>query len=229
MRFAIIDGTGEFFDSTYHKNMSDSFCQQIARSLGLSPSGDANENHQCQYQRGPSTDGLSVYRRAHRAANWLARGDSPIYLAGYSRGGSAVIYAAELLEERGRDVSCLFLFDAVARHPFYYGRVVPGNVRFSVHMHRENTPEDIERYDNTINAKIGNPLRPWFGNTGLRSRGDGVHIRKGMKGSHAALGGPGWIAIPSDEADSQKVAEEMNRHFAAQRIPVKLRAKSSRF
>ena len=46
-------------------------------------------------------------------------------LAGYSRGGSAAILAAEQLDKEKVNVDALFLFDAVARHRFSGGEVIP--------------------------------------------------------------------------------------------------------
>ena len=110
---AVIDGTGPWSDAEYVRSMASSFCRQLATQLGAA----------AHYYRGPSAAGLGVRSEASAAAEWLrqkSRQDrtARLMLAGYSRGASAAIYAAEFLAETRHNVDSMFLFDAVARHVF---------------------------------------------------------------------------------------------------------------
>ena len=92
LKMAIIDGTGDADLSKYKADMKNSFCVQLERAL----KSDA------YYQRGPSSAGLEVAAEAWRAARFLIDAyqqdkNTRLMLAGYSRGGSAAIMAAELL------------------------------------------------------------------------------------------------------------------------------------
>ena len=49
-------------------------------------------------------------------------------LAGYSRGGSAAMMAAQILNKQGLRVDAMLLFDPVARHASESREIVPGNV-----------------------------------------------------------------------------------------------------
>src|SRR4051794_31599940 len=121
IRLAVIDGTGPYNDAEYNFLMHYSFCNQIAHQLGAA----------ARYERGPSTEGYRVHERGERAAKFLENGRRKgrrLMLAGYSRGGSAAIMGAEILQKQGIRVDAMFLFDPVARHASKGGTVVPGNV-----------------------------------------------------------------------------------------------------
>lgn len=122
-----------------------------------------------------------------------------IILAGFSRGGLAVMEVARKL---GRPVDALLLFDAVDRTPeelqrrmvgskvniipgvrMEANRPVPSNVRFCAHA---------RRYPETDS-------RPSFGNTGTRAANPGAtrYVEKFFWGTHGAIGG-----VPQDSDSS---------------------------
>jgi hypothetical protein len=154
---AVIDGTGPYNDATYNKLMHFSFCSQIARQIGAA----------ARYERGPSIEGYRVHERGERAAKFLQDGyrggARSLMLAGYSRGGSAAIVGAEILEKQGRAVDALFLFDPVARHASEGGEVVPANVALLFIARRRLDPALVAKYDHTIgplrHALFHNPMR----------------------------------------------------------------------
>lgn len=124
---AIIDGTGNWNDDDYRRAMAGSFCRQLE-------SGFVGPTH---YERGPSFEGFRIRERGQRAATFLAgvkrsQPDARLFLAGYSRGGSAALFAAHILNEMGSiGVDGLFLFDPVRMHLTSGGRGIPANVHFS--------------------------------------------------------------------------------------------------
>jgi hypothetical protein len=197
--------------------MTNSFCTQIVSGVGAS----------AKYWRGPSNEGFSVRSKARAAADWLAggpKGDT-LMLAGYSRGASAAIYAAEFLQDQGLKVDSLFLFDAVARHIFPGGEVIPANVGFSRHACRTDDATFVGRYEGSINSGMGNPARPWFGHTGLSYVGSGDHAACEFIGSHGALGGVGWKQVAEDPKCQAAVAIWMNKILAQRGLSVVLEAR----
>jgi hypothetical protein len=142
-------------------------------------------------------------------------------LAGYSRGASAAIYAAELLEETRDRVDSMFLFDAVARHVYHGGEVIPANVSYSRHAMRSQNQTFVAHYEGTIGWP-SNPTRPSFGNTGVRHRGGGDHERRVFTGSHGALGGVGWRVVHEDAHCQVQVARWFNGIFRSRGVGVTL-------
>lgn len=222
-RIAVIDGTGADDDGQYRKDMEQSFCRVLANQLG--PAAD--------YQRGPSMAGMEVRNEALRAAGWLRRqrrldATADLMLAGYSRGGSAAIWAAEMLEREGVPVHSLFLFDPVARHLYDGGEVIPSNVRFSRVCRRAQNWAFVMKYEGTLSSgkRLGatsNPVRPFFGNTGLQWRGMGDHEAPTVfTGSHGALGGVGWAFVSEDSTCQAQVSAWMGGHMKARGLDVKL-------
>jgi LysM repeat protein len=222
---AIIDGTGDSDDDQYSKDMQNSFCKQLERGI---------EPKRRHYWRGPSTSGSQVADEAEAAYRYLsdakkANPDTRLMLAGYSRGGSAAIMAAELLQLRDNfNVDALFLFDAVARHTFKGGEIIPSNVLFSAHVHRQLTAYLLLKYEGTISdaqvkgvtvsGSMSNPMRPFFGNTGLQYRGSGTHHTHSVVGSHGAMGGVGWSFITEDKTGQADVAAWMNGQLQSQGV-----------
>jgi hypothetical protein len=217
-RMAIIDGTGPGDDREYSESMKNSFCKQLGNALEHKKIG--------RYWRGPGAAGTEVDEEAAAAAGYLlAMHDTNpnlrLMLAGYSRGGSAAIMAAEILEKQNVPVDALFLFDAVARHIYSGGEVIPKNVHFSRHARRELNWHMVLKYEGTFSdvggvVNMSNPMRPSFGNTGLTWRGDGDHLpAKPFKGTHGALGGVGWGFVPEDIACQKAVAKWMNEQLAS--------------
>ena len=222
LKMAIIDGTGDSDDSKYAAGMKNSFCVQLKTAL---PSD-------VDYQRGPSSAGLEVAAQAWRAARFLIDAyhqdkNTRLMLAGYSRGGSAAIMAAEQLAMASIPVDSLFLFDAVARHVYPGGEVIPANVKFSRHARRCQDVFLVLKYEGTISDGLGdtsNPMRPSFGNTGLQWKGNGDHeVATSFIGSHGALGGVGWPFIVEDPECQRNVACFMNRHLMSRGVHVHLK------
>src|SRR6266404_2319493 len=208
---AVIDGTGPYNDATYNKLMQYSFCNQIARQIGAA----------AQYERGPSAEGYRVHERGERAATFLQdgrhRGARRLMLAGYSRGGSAAIMSAEILQKQGIGVDALFLFDPVARHASEGGVVVPANVALLYIARRRLDPALVAKYDHTIgplwHAILHNPMRVFFGETAVTEAASVKATISTFPGSHGAIGGVGWKHV-SEDTDCQKdVAAFMNSAF----------------
>jgi len=226
IRLALINGTGPPGPS-YEQIMANSFCYQLAQTLGATSF----------YRRGPKLLGQEVKNEARSAYKWLkaAHEDDPntrLMLAGFSRGGSAAIMACEMLERDQIPVDSLFLFDAVARHEFSGGTVIPANVRFSRHARRCLAAGFVEKYEGTLSrlSLVGgfdNPIRPMFGNTGLTWRGDGDHQpAEAFVGSHGAMGGVGWRFVVEDNDCEREVAQWMGEHLARRGVEVALKAYS---
>ena len=221
---AIVNGTGPP-GPAYDDLMRSSFCLQLEQKL----------ESRSLYVRGPKLFGYEVRNEALAVRRWLksaheADPDSRLMLAGYSRGGSAAIMACEMLEHDGITVDSLFLFDAVGRHEFPGGSVIPANVRFSRHARRCHAADFVERYEGTL-KRIGliggfeNPIRPLFGNVGMTWRGDGDHApAQAFLGSHGALGGVGWRFVLEDSACERAVAIWMTRHLRQRGLQVSLDA-----
>lgn len=224
VRLALVNGTGPP-GPEYDQVMKSSFCFQLGDQLGS----------RSFYLRGPNLFGKEVWDEAKAVHRWLkaAYEEDPtrrLMLAGYSRGGSAAIMACEMLEHDHVPVDSLFLFDAVARHEFPGGNVIPANVKFSRHARRSLAADFVERYEGTVKGihligGFSNPARPLFGNVGLRWRGDGDHqSAERFLGSHGALGGVGWRFVVEDAACERDVAAWMNEHLEARGVDVKLKA-----
>ena len=112
--YAGIDGTGPWSDKTYKRDFEHSFVNTLHKRWpypGMS-----------FYHRGPSLLGMETDNLARKVCKFVekqvdkgkAKG---VILAGYSRGGAAVIEAAKYLDGWFTDifVDGLFLFDAVDR------------------------------------------------------------------------------------------------------------------
>lgn len=245
---AIVDGTGDWDDDDYQQSMAHSFCVQIASSLGLHVGDKPIENYNCRYERGPSFDGMRMIGRAERAADFLykartVKGGSKARLAvaGYSRGASAVIMAAERLAKRtpAIDIDAMFLFDPVARHPYWGGTMIPANVKEVWKVHRLLDPKAVAEYDNLfarlskpladsralqvvapathgaivaahyVASDWSHPMRPGFGFTALKYLGSGPVHEAAFVGSHGAMGGVGWKNVREDVKCQQDIAAFM--------------------
>ena len=221
IRMAIVDGTGPA--KGYETAMAQSFCHVLSLQLGAS----------AYYQRGPNNSGLEVLPEAARVFGYAMseyRRDAgvQIMLAGYSRGGSAVIMAAELLEAQGVPVHSMFLFDPVARHVYPGGEVIPSNVAFSRVARRDQSWSFVMKYEGTLKTSdtlgdSSNPCRPFFGSTGLNWRGFGDHRTPTVfKGSHGALGGVGWKFVTEDAACQLQVSAWMGQQMGSRGLTVNL-------
>ena len=230
---AVIDVQRKADTEKYNASMANSFCKQLD-SLSYS-----------RYFRGPSTLGSEVQSLANDACKWLLgkwerEPAAKLMLAGYSRGGSAAILAAEMLATEGRcrvqaggepiPVDSMFLFDAVARHKFSGGETVPANVAFCRHAMRSQSPLFVLKYEGSISdhwalGPGSNPTRPLFGHTGLTAGGGVDFVKRTFTGTHGALGGVGWKFVKEDKGCQQDVAAWMSEQLKARGVRIDLQNK----
>lgn len=151
----IVDGTGDFSDTDYAVSMAGSHCAVLHHL----------NKPNAFYFRGPdllsaikSTGGTAekVFRKVMQEEfppAFLAPGQpqkprSPIFLAGHSRGGAAVVRVAQMLAERKVFVHGMFLFDAVDRTIFLDSvQTVPWNVLQCYHAVRNEGAEVVMSHE----------------------------------------------------------------------------------
>lgn len=108
--FGGIDGTGDFWNRPYEKVFKNSHVHTLHKEWTHGPS---------HYRRGPWWEGswtiVEAYRIFRKVRQDWREGADAIFLAGYSRGGAAVIEIAKWLKEENIPVECLILFDPVDR------------------------------------------------------------------------------------------------------------------
>ena len=215
---AIVDGTGPKKD--YDNLFKLSFCRVLADKL----------QQNAYYQRGPTAAGFQTLPEAWRAYDWLLDQhkkdpSAKLMAAGYSRGGSAVIMAAEWLKAKGIKIDSMFLFDPVARHIYDGGEVIPDNVAFSRVAQRDQSWRFVTKYEGTITdgaGKTSNPARPSFGQTALKWTGSNDYQAKSFKGTHGALGGVGWGFVPEDKPCQVEVSKWMTQAMQARGLALDL-------
>ncbi len=105
-----IDGTGDFWNRKYAKVFSKSHVNTLYKEWTHGPS---------HYRRGPWWEGswtvVEAYRIFRKVRQDWKDGADAIFLAGYSRGGAAVIEIAKWLKQENIPVECLILLDPVDR------------------------------------------------------------------------------------------------------------------
>ena len=114
----IIDGTGDYGRDSYAKAMAGGFCKKVQFLAGRPSQSSEKAKGAVLYHRGPGLAGTETYAIADEMLSKVPRRWDPkedMYLVGHSRGGAAVIYAAQELEKRGISVRAMVLFDAVDR------------------------------------------------------------------------------------------------------------------
>lgn len=128
---SVVDGTGDKNGLTYRRNMTGGMCDQLARTF------------KGRYYRGPVLNGSDTFEIAESAYRDIktdpALNRQPLFLAGHSRGGAAVIRVAQWLKADGIPVEAMFLYDAVDRtvlDPLVDVQVVPANVKRVYHARR---------------------------------------------------------------------------------------------
>ncbi len=228
---AIIDGTGPFFDKAYHRAMDQSFCKQ------LDVSGPRMATY---YQRGPGDSGLADGAYSLNAVKWLtdqkaADPAARIMLAGYSRGGSTVLAVAAALRTVDISVDSMFLFDAVSRQVLADGRDIVSSVQYCRHAVRSDDPALVAKYEKYIDVPDGlggvgqvvnpftkNKMRPWFGHVALTAPKGVDFATARFRGTHGALGGVGWKAVPEDAPAQISVAAWMNPFLQARGVPASI-------
>lgn len=207
----VVDGTGPDSDAAYRQELGASFCSQIAQMTGG------------EYFRGPTLWGSEVEKISQRAADAamaLVGAGKPALLAGYSRGGCAVILAAKILKERGVRVQAMFLFDAVDMQvsDMSSSQVIGDNVDYVAHA---TSARDLLFW-------IQNPIKSrfYFYNTGRWLSGSGVMAERSFTGSHGAIGGAPWSDVSGDADCAHSVAKWMNNHLSIHGVSASLKLKS---
>ena len=180
--FAGIDGTGETDDATYAVSFANSFVKKLSTQW---------RSDLRFYNRGPAFWGTATKQLGNDAAafvaeRWktvLAHSGTPfVFLAGYSRGGAAVIHASRELKKKGINVTCMLLYDPVDSTPTLAldVRTVPSNVVRCYRAYR--APETRSRED--------------FNNCGLSADSPGVTkfvTFAPFRCTHSGMGGMPWL------------------------------------
>lgn len=184
--FAGVDGTGTHVNAIYSLEFANSIVQRLYRSWrGVGPA---------QYQRGPTNLGFSTSDLARTAAKFVetqwnqewARNPRytgapriSVFLAGYSRGGAAIIETCHHLKDLGIEVQCLVLCDAVERTLGYNWTTIPSNVRLCFHAVRD--PYTFSRR--------------WMGNCGrqIENRQITDYRERMFHCTHGGVGGTPWF------------------------------------
>jgi pimeloyl-ACP methyl ester carboxylesterase len=159
----------------------------------------------------------------------MAIGAGTIYLAGYSRGGSAAVIAAQMLADKGVPVTGLFLFDPVARHGSASSDVVPANVAAAFTARRAIGAPQMDKYDWALLGDLAghNPVRNWFGTTATQFASPSTQRRDTVEvGSHGALGGVGWKGVSEDIPCQEAVARFFNQALREQQLPIQIESRT---
>ncbi len=158
--FICVDGSGPDERAEYSAAFHDSYLAQITRQ--------STQTFSQRYVGPNMTGGRQVPPqvivdaiRARYDAGEADRADTSVFLAGYSRGGAAVVHVASLLEGMGITVDALFLFDAVDRSisigdSLPAGNVdrVPANVLHTYHARRDPHAESRESFEATATSAV---------------------------------------------------------------------------
>lgn len=209
-----VDGTGVDDDAEYERAFKNSFVKSLSRESRWRESG---------YERGPALLGRRTRPSGERAATAVAKWVVPdsdetresqfVVLAGYSRGGAAVIHSCNLLKQKGISVDLLLLFDAVDRAAGVSDvMVVPNNVKQVFHARRHSDSKSRTTFGN-----CGIRLQP--GSGGRRSM---AYVQKFFHGTHGSIGGVPWQRDPSPK----KTQAIMTCAVAPFIIPVLLASKA---
>jgi hypothetical protein len=175
----IVDGTGPILwndPAEYDKFYHNSFCARLSRAHAPS-----------NYTRGPVVQGTDTKEkgdRALRAALQMTAQPSckGLVMAGHSRGGAAVIYAAQKLQQQGILVDMMALYDGVDMETGVNGYYIPPNVLHVRHAMRSPAGQS----------------RPYWGNCGVLYDGPGPYESMTFYGTHAAVGGVPWKTAGED-------------------------------
>jgi hypothetical protein len=206
--FGGVDGTGVWNNREYAEIFEHSFVATLCRSWTVGPRN---------YVRGPvtadnkpvdSTYLAAVQTYRHVLSHWKT-GESAVFLAGYSRGGAAVIEVAKWLRDKEIPVECLILFDPVDR---------TGQVGSPL----RNTPI-VDTVKTVIYAKRSPAAksRESFGNCGLTMWNGQPTPYREFFATHGGLGGVPWSQpkaggfINEGPPDGEtRITVQMDRHGA---------------
>lgn len=179
--FLGVDGSGAFGNETYAKVFSDSFVKRLANK------GPFMKRH---YLRGPSMTGVETMSIVVTGYAWMKtqvddcnrhKQQYRVFMAGYSRGGAAVVEIAHRLKAQGIKVHTLLLFDAVDQSliPDARADVIPSNVSYAFHAMRD--------------PKAGS--REFFGNCAKKFEGNVQAVKRYFFCTHGAMGGTPWSTV----------------------------------
>jgi pimeloyl-ACP methyl ester carboxylesterase len=228
-----VDGTGPGFDldapfmngsinQTYDQAMKNSFCNQMVRQLG----GNA------VYYRGPSSvTMLTVLRAWGGTAEVIRRGETKIFLAGYSRGAAAAVETAHYLRDIALDVEAMFLFDPVKREgSLPNAGTVPRNVRNCYIIRRslegsKGIIDSLKKWDSEV-WDIDPYQRRWMGYTSNNI--ENKHATRleetVINGSHGSVGGSPWYEYWPDKAATEAAADWMTGKMKKHGVNVTLKS-----
>jgi len=187
-----IDGTGPTSNAQYAAEFKNSFVNRLYKNW---------HSPLKTYDRGPAWSGKTTAERSQSLARQISMNlkifryikkpdpsvEPRIYLAGYSRGGAAVINTCHLLKNLGEKVHCLFLFDAVDRTITIDDdhTIVPSNVRFCFHALRSPSSASREVFENCGSGATGHRI--------------GLGYKElTFKCTHGGMGGVGWTTAGAD-------------------------------
>ena len=191
MIYAGVDGTGPSDNGEYAAAFADSFVMRMYRTT--TAPGNAK-----QYLRGPNTMGMETGDLARRTAAFVRDArqcvtEPTICVAGYSRGGAAVIAAAE--ELKPVVVEYMVLFDAVARTSTVDASTIPSNVKTVWHIRRDPAARS----------------RTSFGNCGTQCESDRTsYTERYFLCTHGGVGGCPWCKGPGWNGNMNDIVEEWN-------------------
>lgn len=177
--FGGVDGTGEFWNNNYERSFAQSHVNTLHNEWLDGPS---------HYRRGPWWIGDWTRVEANRIYNAVKgdwkNGAQAVFLAGYSRGGAAVIEVAKWLKADNIPVECLILFDPVDR-----SRTVGENWNWG------DTPI-VDTVKTVIYAQRASwtKSRESFGNCGkiLQDPAKTTKYHETFWATHGGLGGTPW-------------------------------------
>ena len=181
--FAAVDGTGADDNAEYAAAMANSFVNNVYHRCRASGTDK-------YYHRGPTLLGMETGPQGAAAARFVVqrRGnvtDPKVVLSGYSRGGAAVITAAQILGVQGITVDVLVLFDAVDRSITAMAGIIPPNVSTVYHVRR--SPWAMSR--------------PYFGNCGTSCVPlVTTYSESFFNATHGGVGGCPWWNQPGRAA-----------------------------
>ena len=175
--FGGVDGTGDANNDQYHRDMANSFVKRLYMQW---PYPNLRS-----YHRGPELAGSNTANYGRKVYDDIIHcvdnlGAQAIVLSGYSRGGAAAIFIADLLKKRKLEVECMILFDAVDRS-WTTGKTlnsayVPSNVKYVIHATRDYKTLSRES----------------FGNCGPLKNEIGKVAHKTFFATHGGMGGAPW-------------------------------------
>lgn len=181
--FGGVDGTGVWNDKNYERIFENSHVNTLYKGWHSGPRS---------YLRGPVTADnkidtstrLQAYRtNSFVTAHWRNAGKKAVFLAGYSRGGAAVIEVAKWLKADRIPVECLILFDPVDRTGQvglpWRNTAIADTVKHMIYVQRNPASKSRESFSNC-------------GTTREDKSKTRLSYQMFSNGTHGAMGGTPW-------------------------------------